>query len=128
MKKIISSSIISSSLLCMAFATQAADLGNSPLKPLSLDPQHQNKQTHWITIGQDAVNDLHAVGAKEFLMPSTVAAPNSKSVSVAQITEGQLGQLSRLMHDNHHRLQRAAHLDGGEFRGLLQARVEVANL
>ncbi|MCJ8267831.1 MAG: M20/M25/M40 family metallo-hydrolase, partial [Psychrosphaera sp.] len=63
----------------------------------------QNKQTHWITIGQDAVNDLHAVGAKEFLMPSTVAAPNSKSVSVAQITEGQLGQLSRLMHDNHHR-------------------------
>jgi hypothetical protein len=82
MKKIISSTVISSSLLCMTFATQAVDFGDSPLKPITLD-----KQTHRITIGQDAVNDLRAVGAKEFLMPSAVATANSKSVSVAQITE-----------------------------------------
>jgi leucyl aminopeptidase len=89
--------IISSSLLCMAFATQAADHSQLMQKNIGEDQQY------WITIGQDAVRDLERVGAKEFLLPSAVATPNSKAISVAQISEKQLNNLSRLMHDNHKR-------------------------
>ncbi|NQZ06693.1 MAG: M20/M25/M40 family metallo-hydrolase [Algicola sp.] len=90
--------IITSSLLCLAFASQAADIA-----PLALSQTVDLQKQYWITIGQDAVADLSRVGAKEFLLPSAVAAPNSKAVSIAQITEGQLSSLSRMMHENHKR-------------------------
>ena len=91
--------ILSSSLLCLTFATQAADTTT----PLALNKNLGEEQQYWITIGQDAVNDLSQVGAKEFLMPLAVAPQNSQAVSIAQISESQLSGLSRLMHDNHNR-------------------------
>lgn len=93
--------IISSSLLCMAFATQAGER-HQPIEQ-TFKPGDDGQQQHWITIGKDAVHDLQRVGAKEFLLPGLVAPANSKAVSVAQITENQLSSLSRSMHENHHR-------------------------
>lgn len=89
--------ILSSSLLCLAFATQASETSTPMQKNLDGEKQY------WITIGQDAVNDLQKIGAKEFLLPSAAASANSKSVSVAQISEDQLNNLSRVMHENHNR-------------------------
>ncbi len=91
--------IINSSLLCMAFAAPVvtAQSAISQQAPDSLSPQY------WITIGQDAVDDLQRVGAKEFLLPSSVATANSKAISIAQVSEHQLNSLSRAMHDSHHR-------------------------
>ncbi|MCJ8273393.1 MAG: M20/M25/M40 family metallo-hydrolase, partial [Psychrosphaera sp.] len=87
--------VISSVLLCAGFAVQAADM------PLNITNKAEPQQ-YWITMGQDALPELKQVGGKEFMMTSVVS-HNSKKVSIAQINEGQLSSLSRLMHDNHNR-------------------------
>ena len=65
--------IITSSLLCLAFASQAAhsaqETGPLPLSPLASSNSVDLQKQYWITIGQDAVADLSRVGAKEFLLP-----------------------------------------------------------
>jgi leucyl aminopeptidase len=96
MKNIIKTTV-GSSLLCLAFASQAVETSVPMQKDLGGEKQY------WITLGQDAVNDLQRVGGKEFLLSTSKAAANSKAVSVAQISEGQLSKLSRLMHVNHNR-------------------------
>lgn len=97
MKKIISRSTLGI-LAALAFSSQAA---NTSI-PLDLT-KGENQQQYWVTIGQDAVNELQRVGAKELLLPTSSAMQNSKSVSIAQLNEGQLSRLSRLMHENHNR-------------------------
>lgn len=89
--------IISSVLLCAgaSFGVQAQTT-NLPL--LDLEPQQ-----YWITMGQDAIADLNHVGGKEFMLNSTLSNSSSSKISVAQIHEGQLSKLSRLMHENHNR-------------------------
>jgi leucyl aminopeptidase len=87
--------IISSVLLCAGFSAQAVELPT--LNPNKLAPQQ-----YWITVGQDAMQDLKSVGGKEFLVTS-VANPNSKAISIAKIDERQMNKLSRLMHTNHNR-------------------------
>ncbi|MCJ8270185.1 MAG: M20/M25/M40 family metallo-hydrolase, partial [Psychrosphaera sp.] len=87
--------IISSVLLCAGFTAQAVELPT--LSPNKLAPQQ-----YWITVGQDAMQDVKSVGAKEFLMTS-VANANSKAISIAKIDDRQMNELSRLMHTNHNR-------------------------
>lgn len=86
--------VISSLLLCSGFVAQANEL---PQPTINAAPQQ-----YWITMGQDALTDLERVGGKEFLINSVVA-PGSNEISVAQIDESQLSNLSRLMHENHNR-------------------------
>jgi leucyl aminopeptidase len=86
--------VISSVVLCASLGAQAAELPN---QNITLD-----QQQYWITLGQDALPDLQKVGAKEF-MTTSVVNQNSSEIAIAQINEGQLSTLSRLMHKNHNR-------------------------
>lgn len=92
MKKLITTAI-ASSLAIAGFTANAA----SQLFPLA-----KQDQPLWITMGQDAMSELRSVGGKEFMMQS-VSHASSKGISVAQINNSQLSQLSRLMHDKHNR-------------------------
>lgn len=86
--------IIASALLCAGFGVNAADLQN-------LSPELGEK-TYWITLGQDATESLRAAGGTELLVPS-VANAASKGVSIAQIGESKMSQLSRIMHKTKNR-------------------------
>ncbi|TQV88732.1 M20/M25/M40 family metallo-hydrolase [Aliikangiella coralliicola] len=56
----------------------------------------------WITIGSDAVEEANEVGAQ--LAPSLQNVPlDQRPVLIYQLEENQLGNLSTLMHDRHHR-------------------------
>ena len=86
--------IIASALMCAGFTAHAAGLNDfSPAK---------NEQTFWVTIGQDAVQELRAVGAKEFFTHSALNA-NSKDIAIAQLSESRMSDLSRLMHETKNR-------------------------
>lgn len=86
--------LLSSVLLCAAFGANASE---HPTFDLSVD-----KQTHWITIGQDALPELRKVGGKPFAL-NAFAARDNQGVSIAQIDSSQLNVLSRLMHKSHNR-------------------------
>lgn len=86
--------IISSALVCLAVTAQAVEH-----PPLSID----NQQQYWITIGQDAISELHAVGAKAFFSHAINSGADENAVVVAKIKEDQLSRLSRQMHHHHNR-------------------------
>lgn len=86
--------LITGALLCAGFAANAVEI-----------PQYLNKveqKTYWVTMGQDALDDLKKAGGQEFLINS-LNGDNKSGVSIAQVGEGQLSHLSKLMHVNHKR-------------------------
>ncbi len=86
--------VLSSLLLCAAFGANASQANYVELGG--------EKQTHWITIGQDALPELQQVGGKAFAQ-NALAAQSKSGVTIAEINSDQLNSLSRLMHKNHNR-------------------------
>lgn len=85
--------LITTALLCAGFAAHAAEVPTF---------QQKSDRTYWVTMGQDALDELNTVGGQEFVL-QTFQSKGPNGVSIAQIAEGQLSFLSKLMHINHKR-------------------------
>ncbi len=85
--------LITGALLCAGFVANAAEV-----------PSYLQKadNTYWVTMGQDALAELRAVGGQEFAL-SNFNSKHSNGVAIAQVGEQQLSHLSKMMHINHNR-------------------------